>query len=200
MDLNTLVQILRQQAGHDNDNKVTFNKDFLTDAQIDALRAGFALAADVFFTINGISPGAIPNPADGEVVLTAGTVDVLSQTTLSLRVVFTVDNTQTLQFTIAVNLPESWQFKNSFKTLTVFPFDQVDLSSNLATPTRPKSKNSYFPWPTMPTESVALVPGLNIATWLKLNIFYGALVLLEQVLNGTDKYKFYGPLVPSGTL
>ncbi len=195
MDLNTLVQILRRQAG--GDNKVIFNKDFLTDAQIDALRAGFALASDAFLTINGITAGDIPDPADAKVVLTAGSVDVLSQTKMSLRVVFTVDASQVLQFTIAVNLPENWQFKDSFETLTVFPFDQVVASSSLAIYAT-EIVDTYLPWPAMPTESVALVPGLNIATWLQLNIFSGALVLLQQVLNSTDKYKFYGPLLPSG--
>src|SRR6516162_8123672 len=91
MDLDTLVQILRKQAG---DDKVTFDKDFLTDAQIDALRAGFALDSKAFLTIDGITAADIPDPSNDEVVLTAGTVDVLSQSGMALRVVFTVDSTQ----------------------------------------------------------------------------------------------------------
>jgi hypothetical protein len=178
MDLNTLVQVLRQQAGRNQ--TVVFDKDFLTDAQIDALRAGFALDAGAFLTIDGIAASDIPDPANQQVVLTAGT-----------------DNAQGLQFTIAVNLPANWQFKDSFKSLTMFPFDQVVASSSLAIYAT-GTVAAYQPWPANPAESVALVAGLNIATWLQLNIFSGALVLLEQVLNNTDKYKFFGPVAASG--
>lgn len=194
MDLNTLVQILRQQAKQTE--TVVFNRDFLANDQIAALQAGFALGADTFLTIDGITEGDIPDPSDQQVVLTAGTVDVLAQTGLSLRVVFTVD-AEELQFTIAVDLPSDWQFKDSFPSLTVFPFDDVVATSSLAIySTEPV--DPYYPWPDMAKGGVALVPGLNIATWLQLNIFSGALVLLEQILNGTDKYKFFGPVTAGG--
>jgi len=195
MDLDTLVQILRKQAG--DDDKVTFDKDFLTDTQIDALRAGFALDSKAFLTIDGITAGDIPDPSNDEVVLTAGTVAVLSQSGMALRVVFTVDTTKVLQFTIAVDLPESWQFKDSFEQLTLFPFDQVTASES-RTIYATRTVETYFPWPAQPTQSVALAPGLNIATWLQLDIFKGAMTLLKQIINGSDKYKFFGPVVPGG--
>ncbi len=187
-DLNKLVDILRTQASHHQ--TVVFNSDFLSAAQITALQAGFGLSAKEYFTINAIASSDIPDPANQQVVLTAGSVNVLSQQELSLKVVFTIDQTQTLQFTILVEFSANWQFQDSFANLTLFPFDQVSASSSCAIyATQPN--NAYYPWTSQPTESVVLVPGLNIASWLVLNIFSGALVLLEQILNSTDKYKFY---------
>ena len=191
MDLDALVKILRQQASRNQ--TVIFNGDFLSEDQVTALRKGFALKAGAFLTINAVTPKDIPDPANQQVVLTAGTVDVLSQTLRPLRVVFTMDSTSTLQFIISVELPVDWQFKNSFPTLTLFPFDQITANVSYAIYDT-EVTSAFTPWPDQPTQSVALVPGLNLATWLKLAIFNGALVLLEKVLNGTDMYKFFGPI------
>jgi hypothetical protein len=194
MDLNTLAGVLRGQANHQQ--SIVFNSDFLSAAQIAALQSGFDLAAQSYFTINAITAGDIPDPSDQQLVLTAGATNVLAQQGLALKVVFTVDATQTLQFTIAVEFAAGWQFADSFPHLTVFPFNQVSASGSHAIyATQPAS--AYFPWPDQATESVALVAGLNMASWLQLNIFSGALVLLQQVLNNTDKYKFFGPIAVS---
>ncbi|KVC62208.1 hypothetical protein WI72_10490 [Burkholderia ubonensis] len=195
-DLDALVKILRQQASQNQ--TVVFNSDFLSDSQIIALREGFALGAGTFLTINGITPADIPDPSNQQVVLTAGTVDVLSQSHCSLRVIFTVDSAQTLQFIVSVALPVDWQFKDSFPSLTPFPFDQVTANASYAIYDT-EATRVFTPWPDQPAESVALLPGLNLATWLKLDIFSGALMLLEQVLNATDRYKFFGPINAGGS-
>lgn len=191
MDLKTLVGVLRGQASQHQ--SVVFDDSFLTAEQVLALQSGFGLGAQARFTIDAIGSGDIPDPADGQVVLSKGKVDVLGQKGIGVIVVFTVDTHAALQLTIDLTLPPAWQFKDSFAKLTVFPFDKVtpnDSHAIYATATSGK----YFPWTSKPTESVALAPGLNLASWLVLDFFGGALALLEQVVNGSDKYKFFGPV------
>lgn len=194
MDLNTLVGILRRQAS--SQQKVVFNGDFLSAAQISAVQAGFGLGASDYLTIDSISSGDIPDPSGGQVVLTAGTIDALSQQKLAQRTVFTVDGSQSLQFTVEAQLADGWQFTSSFPTLTVYPFDQVKATQSAAVYATQKA-DSYAPWSGQPSATVPLSPGLNLAAWLQLDVFGGALALLEQVINGTRSYLFAGPIAVS---
>jgi hypothetical protein len=190
MDLNTLAGVLRQQARRNA--SVVFDQSILAPAQVAALQAGFGLGAEPF-AIAGIAEGDIPDPAGGQLVLAKGTVAVLGQQGLVPRVVFANDAQGALQFTIDLALPPGWKFADSFATLTLFPFAQATPNDSHAIYAS-ASADAWAPWPGQPAERIALEPGLNLASWLVLDIFSGALVLLEQIVNGTDKYKFFGPV------
>lgn len=190
MDLETLAGVLKDQAS--KQGKITFDQSFLTQAQLAALQEGFGLGTGSF-TIAGVSAGDIPAPASGQLRLSTGTVDALAQKALKPAVVFTVDVQGTVQFVIDLALPAAWGFKDSFPNLAAFPFDQSTPSASHAVyATTPST--AYAPWPDQPGEQVPLAAGLNLACWLVLDCFGGALALLEQVVNGTDKYKFCGPV------
>ncbi|HBF34206.1 TPA: hypothetical protein DDW35_06545 [Candidatus Sumerlaeota bacterium] len=194
MDLNSLVQTLRQQASATQ--TLSFNTDFLSQAQIDALGSAFALSTGTILTINGITSSDIPDPVNGTINIAAGTVDVLNQTQLPAQVVFCIDASATVQFTLCITLPTAWQFKNSFSNLTVFPFNELSATCSCfiyAT----QQQTSYLPWSQTSehaTDSVSLTSGLNYAGWLTLSVLQGALTLLESILNTDLSYKFTGPV------
>lgn len=197
MDLSSLVKILRHQA--DTSQSIIFNDDFLSSLQIGSLQKTLGLKAE-YLTIKEIISKDIPDPIDQQLKINAGTVNIFLQENLNLQVIFSLDDKQNLQFIISVKLPESWQFKDSFENLTVFPFNKITTSSGyviystLEEEKYTENERTFYPWADKLEESVILTQGLNIASWLRLDIFNGATVLLEEVLTGSDECKFYGPI------
>jgi hypothetical protein len=193
MNLDTLVQTFRNQAT--STNSIILNSDVLPQTELDKLSTAFLLGKNKFLTVTNITAADIPNPVNGTLQISAGTTTVLKQTNVGPALTFTVDANGAVQYLIAAKMSDSWSFTDSFPNLTVFPFKQVKVSKTFFVYSS-LPKDSYAPWSDKPTETISLKAGLNFASWMTLNIFSGALTLLQQILSATLSYKISGPFAP----
>src|SRR5260370_21736433 len=196
MTLDTLVQTLRSQAT--NNNSIVLNSDVLPQAELDKLSTAFLLGKDQYLTVTDIKPSDVPDPQAATLTIFAGKTSLLKQSNIVPRLVFTVDANGVVRYLIAAAMSESWKFTDSFPKLNVFPFNQLAVF-NACFVYSSVAQDNYAPWPTKPGESISLATGLNFAGWMTLNIFSGALALLEQILDARTAYRFSGPFSPDAT-
>ena len=194
MDILKLLDIIKNQA---QSSTIIFNNDFLTDAQITDLRNGFALGKNEYLEVHGVTPDEVTRSGN-EVNVIAGKVDVLSRTGLSVgQVSLTIDENQNVQFIVSVILDLAgsvWQFGDSFPKLTIYPFDEIVANASRAIYDS-RDGDYLAPWTDKPDRKIQLSKGLNLASWLTLDIFNGAATLLQEVLSATQAYCFSGPVV-----
>lgn len=193
MTLDTVVQTLRNQATANN--SIVLNTDILPQAEVDQIRTAFLLGTDQFLTITNIKVSDIPDPQAGTLQVSAGTAALLKQDNIVPKLTFSVDQSGAIQYLIAAPMGQSWKFTDSFPNLTISPFNQVTVSDTCFVYSS-IAQESYLPWAEKPTEAISLAAGLNFASWMTLNIFGGAVALLEQILDATTAYKFSGPFSP----
>lgn len=196
--LNTLASNLRAQAAAKS--AIVLDKTVFPDSVLTDIRTAFALAAGEDLTITGVRATDIPdpviNPATGLLTLTisAGTAALLKQSGVGMALTFTVPS-QALVAVITATLSTTWKFSDSFSELEdTFPFQDLK-TSNVHFVYATAGQASY-PWPGKPTDSIALQPGLNFLSEIKLDNFRVIQTLLGELI-GTSAYKFYGPFAPT---
>lgn len=195
MDLTTLAAALQNQAKTNGD--IVLDATVLSSADAASLAAAFLLPSGQFLTISGVTPADVPDPQGTTLTITAGTVAVFGQSGLSQQLVFTQTGTD-ISFTIAIDLPATWTFTDSFANLALFPFDLYSLQESCFIYSS-TTLTSYAPWTDKPTETVPLSTGLNFAGWVKVDQFSAVVALLAKLIGADTAYKFYGPFVPGAT-
>lgn len=190
MTLETLAQALRAQAT--STNSITLNADVLPQAEADAVSAAFLLGAGQYLTVSGVTAADIPDPQGSALQVSAGSVSLFKQSNITPHITFTADEQGAVQCVVAAGMPAGWGFASSFPDLVVFPFDDLSPSETYFVYAS-QPQDAFYPWADKPTEGIALAAGLNFASWMTLDIFSGAVAVLEEVLSVTTAYKFSGP-------
>ena len=189
MDLNTLVNTLRDQAREKS--KIVLDDSVLNAEVRKKIRVAFALESDKDLIIAPVDPSNFPQPsAEGVLTITGGTAKVLNQNNVPIGLTFTVAN-GTVDVVIVATMSESWKFKDSFKDLDTFPFTWLDISrARFVFTTVARSA-----WPDEANSTIPLEEGLNSVSQVAPKNFSSVPSPVRELIGDVSR-KFYGSLTP----
>lgn len=198
-NLNKLVEEFKQQAA-DNDGNITINKATfdtaglnVTDQLNDLINVGFTVSNGQ--VLIDVSDTSIPAPDKNSLVITGAKMgeEVLGvaaeNTAVTLSV--TADENNNAQFTILIDLPESWKFSTSWSTMTggVFKYLPYTNSSFVFSTQEEKS----FSWN---KKDVSLAQGQNFACFIGLTGWLSAVTEFLVSWNGSTQIALAGGITP----
>ena len=200
MDLNTLVNTLRDQAREKS--KIELDASVLTGEVRQKIRVAFALESDKDLIIAPVDHSEFPQPsAEGVLTITGGTATVLNQNNVPIGLTFTVAN-GTVDVVIVATMSDSWKFSKSFKELDTFPFTWLDISRARFVFTTV----ARLAWPDEKNSTIPLEEGLTFLSQVKPKGFSSVPSPVRELIGDVSR-KFYGSLAikpgqnwPVGTL
>ncbi|NEO79492.1 DUF6603 domain-containing protein [Moorena sp. SIO4G3] len=193
--LEQLLEALRKQV--QTSSSIVFNEELLLPPrELERISQVFLLKEDEYLTVSDIND--IPDPQVNTIEIPTGKTTLLQRADIETQVVFEVDGDD-VQCQIVLKLEEGWSFKDSFPSLSdIFPFnDDVIVFSDSYFIYSSQAQSEYPPWSDRRGETISLEPGLNLASWLTLDILRPATNWLEEIIDKTTQYKSWGGVAPN---
>jgi len=170
---------------------IVLDSTILDPAVANQVSEAFALGSSAL-TINGVTAADIPDPANNQLILSAGNGSVLGETAAPITLTFSIANSA-LQITVAATMPNGWQFTSSFASLSIFPFDALTVANGAYFVFSSIEQPSYT-WPEGGT-TIDLAAGQNFLGAVGLGGFSVIASLLGSLLYNKN-YQIYGPFSP----
>jgi len=192
MDLKQLADNFRNEAG--SKSTITLDGAVFTDAVLKSIRSAFALSADANLTIVEAQALHVPEPANGVLTISGAKVSVFKKDKVPVNLTFT-SPASGLQATIVVELPDKWNFKDSFDGLDTFPFNLLTTTGARFVYTTVAQSN--YNWPGDGAGKIDLEPGLNLLSNVTLQHLPTLQKLLKPVIgdvvgDGSLSLKLHG--------
>ena len=170
---------------------VVLDSSILDPAVANEVSQAFALGSGAL-AINGLSAADIPDPANNQLIISAGNGSVLGKNAVPIALTFSIAN-NALQVVVASTMPNSWQFTDSFASLSIFPFDSLTVANGASFVFSSIEQPSY-PWPGGGV-AIDLAAVQNFLGEVGLGGFSVIATLLGNLL-GDKNYPIYGSFSP----
>jgi hypothetical protein len=192
MSLQDLQVVLQEQLGRNG--LITVSAATLSSAKLTA-SPDFDKTIESYLCLKGALTVAVSGsiaPPSGNTLNVLGKASFLGLTGADVQVTFTLETNNTVDALIKANLPAHWNFSTSFPLLVGFPFSQLSIvqPSYLLT----TSPLAAYEWH---GESIALLKGLNFASFLEMAGPLGILQGLISSLAPGTKVVFTGAVDPT---
>ena len=188
-DLGSLANYLRTLV--QKPAPIVLDSSILDSSVASAISQAFALGGS-FLSINGVTAGDIPDPANNQLLISAGNASVVGQNALPITLTFSIENSG-LQVIVAAAMPDGWQFTDSFASLSIFPFN-VWTVANSAFFVYTSMEQPSYTWPGGGA-TIDLAAGQNFLGAVGL----GGISLIATLLGSlfdNKNYNIYGPFSP----
>jgi hypothetical protein len=187
MSLQDLQSVFQQQV--ERSGSITVSAATLNSAGLN-VSPDFDKTIESYLRLKGALTVAVTGsiaPPSGNTLTVSGASSFLGLTAAQVQVVFTLEADNTVDALIETNLPVHWNFSSSFPLLVGFPFAELSFvrPSYLLT----TSPRAAYEWQ---GESVALLKGLNFASFLEVAGPIGILQSLISSLVPGSKLVFTG--------
>lgn len=154
MDISAIITNLKAQVA--KNSQIQLDDTLLSKTQLASICTAFGMDAGSVITINNVT--AVPDPEGNTVTITTGTVDILGQKSLQNIQLSLTGGTDT-NIIFYIPMPATWNFPDSFTTLTLFPFNILKLTNACFVYSTQEVKG----WKNPASVTMNLSAGLNIA-------------------------------------
>ena len=192
-DLGSLASHLRELVA-DGHSPIALDNTILDASAVSALSTAFGLANGAALTVNGVKSSDVPAPSDNTLTISTGTASVLKKDLVPITLTFSIDNAA-LQVLVSATMPKGWAFKDSFSSLSMFPFDVLTISDGAHFVFTTTKKTDYA-WPAGDATPIVLAAGQNFLGEVGLGGVSLIATLLGMAL-GNKTFRFYGPFAPT---
>ena len=170
---------------------IVLDSSILDSAIANEVSEAFALGTGAL-TINGVTAADVPDPANNQLIISAGNGSVLGQNAVPVALTFSIAS-NALQVLVAATMPNGWQFTDSFASLSIFPFDLLTVADGACFVFSSMAQPS-FSWPGG-AATIKLSKGQNFLGEVGLGGFSLLATLLGSLLDNKN-YPIYGPFSP----
>ncbi|MGD0735323.1 MAG: DUF6603 domain-containing protein [Terracidiphilus sp.] len=188
-DLQSLAEHLRALV--QKPAPVELDSSILDPTVANDISQAFVLG-DAALTIDGLSAANIPDPANNQLIISAGNASVLGQDARPVALTFSIEN-NALQIVVLSTMPNGWKFVDSFDSLSIFPFDSLTVANGASFVFSSMAQPSYT-WPGGGA-AIELAAGQNFLGEVGLGGFSLIASLLGSLLDNKN-YPLYGSFSP----